>query len=296
MSGLWLIAHAIAQVDAAVRGIHVLWSGPAGWGYSPTGYIVERRTQIPRPQWQCVVLDAAALTQLHHDAEIASVLGAIRIQAGAAPITLVTGTPPSPGGWEVITVELTAPTDAVRVVVGAKWIQAIALAGGKPVAATPVTPNALTVELAGSQIDTVKVYAQSLSDARVCADRSGPESWSGATKVATLQLPLVELTPSLGGPAGELDLARKRLAPGETMSAGELADGLELIRALVAGRAARPIDHTLLVEDDPVDGERVQPTELSGLDPLRALLGSSPDSSVGCTRSPSTGSSSTSRV
>jgi hypothetical protein len=274
VTGLLLVAHAIAQVDAAVRGIHVLWSGPVGWGYAPSGYLVERRTQIPRPQWQCVALDAAGLTRLRHDAEIASVLGPIRVHAGAAPVTLPAGAPPAPGAWEVLTVELVIASDAVRVVVNAKWSQAVAFAGGKAVAASPLTKGALVWEATASQIDAVRVYAQGLGDARVCADRSGPESWSDATTVATLQLPLVELDPALGGPAGELDLARKRLVPGETMAAGELADGLELIRALVTGRVARPIDHTLLVEDDPVDGERVQPTELSGLDPLRALLAS----------------------
>lgn len=274
MSGLTLIAHAISQIDAAVRGIHVLWAGPTAWGYAESGYTVERRSQIPRPDWQCVVLDGAALTQLRAAREIASLLGPIRIHAGAAPVVLTTGAPVAGGAWEVITTELVAPTDGVRVVANGKWMQAIAFAGGKPVAASPVRGNTLTVELAGSQIDCIKLYAQSLTDARVCADRTDAGTWSGATELATLQLPLVELIPTLGGPAGELALAQSRLLPGETMAAQELSEGIELVRALVKDRTARPIDHALLFEDEPIDGERAQPVELCALDPLRVLLGS----------------------
>lgn len=273
MSGLSLIAHAIPQVEGALRGIHVLWSGPVGWGYAPAGYIVERRTEVPRPAWQCLVLDAAGLAAARRVAEIASVIGPVRIHSGAAPVTLATGTVPIPATWEVLAVELASPTDAVRVVASGKWMQAVAFARGKPVAASALTPNTLTAELFASQIDAVKVYgAPVLSDVRVCADRTSVESWSTATVIARLQLPLVELDPTLGGPAGELDLARKRLVPGETMTAAELADGLAVLRALVRGRSARPIDHTLLVEDELVDGQRVQPTELSGTEPLRALF------------------------
>jgi len=38
-----MYGRAIPQVDADGKGIHVLWFGPTRWGYSPGGWIIERR-------------------------------------------------------------------------------------------------------------------------------------------------------------------------------------------------------------------------------------------------------------
>src|SRR5215213_584265 len=41
--GRTMYGRAIPQIDADGKGIHVLWFGPTRWGYSPFGWIIERR-------------------------------------------------------------------------------------------------------------------------------------------------------------------------------------------------------------------------------------------------------------
>ena len=60
-----MYGRAIPQIDADGTGIHVLWFGPTRWGYSPGGWIIERRL-YPGPGVQpvCNSLDSDTLSSL----------------------------------------------------------------------------------------------------------------------------------------------------------------------------------------------------------------------------------------
>src|SRR5659263_520764 len=57
-------ANGIPQVAPGAVGIHLSWSGPRSWVYSPTGFTVQRRRAGRREARECERLDAAAIATL----------------------------------------------------------------------------------------------------------------------------------------------------------------------------------------------------------------------------------------
>ncbi len=175
-----------------------------------------------------------------------------------------------PTGCEIITLELDLPQSYVRVFADAHGSFAVALRDGKVVAGGPEVAGSGFHELAAEGIDTVVVYARSLTGITWCVrkDDDGEDGWDDVPVLARLQLPIRPLMP-LANAAAELAEARSRLLPGETIEADEFAHLADLIRGLIeAHGAARPIDRTLLLKSD----EEIDPEETAALDPLRSVL------------------------
>ncbi|WP_434047572.1 MULTISPECIES: hypothetical protein [Sorangium] len=282
-----LFARAIPQVEPPIVGVHLLWSGPHAWLYSPAGWTIQRRQGAPRPRWDCVSLTADQLAALRARRELRIRLGVLTDRVGAAPAPLlaaagslaaagaavagaaVAASAAGAAPWEVITVELDSPSDGVRIPVQATASLAVALRDGKVVAGGRAVAGNTAHELVAAGIDTVVVHARGLTALGVCVSLAREDDWRDAATIARLQLPLRELDPELTSADDEYDAAKRRLLPGETLDRGELEHLTGILRKVVAAVGPpRPIDMTLLLRDDP----ELRHDELVALDPLRAVI------------------------
>jgi hypothetical protein len=76
-------AHALAQIAAGRRGIHVLFAGPPAWTYASHGWHLERRLwQRPHGKTECARLRDAALAELYRERELATPIGLATLAEG----------------------------------------------------------------------------------------------------------------------------------------------------------------------------------------------------------------------
>ncbi len=203
-------------------------------------------------------------------ATVAAGVAASRATSAGTAASFAASTIGLPIGCEIITLELDLPQSYVRVFADAHGSFAVALRDGKVVAGGREVAGSGFHELAAEGIDTVVVYARALTGVSWCVRKGddGEDGWDDVPVIARLQLPIRPLMP-LANAAAELDEARSRLLPGETIEADEFAHLADLIRGLIEGDgAARPIDRTLLLKSD----EEIDPEEMAALDPLRSVL------------------------
>ncbi|MBL8701478.1 MAG: hypothetical protein JNK67_24075 [Alphaproteobacteria bacterium] len=264
------VIHAIPVVTPEATGVHLLWSGPREWLYSPGGWRLQRRELDRRREVECVNIAGATLAGLRAARERRTAIGMALLRAGAWPGGPDPGTPEAGAAAEVFTLELDRPAPFVRVVSTAKWNFVVALRAGKVVGGGRAAKAPFSAEFAAPGIDTIVAYTLGMGELTLCRGRdASEESWREAPVIARLQLPLREAMPELGGIAAELALARSRLLPGETLREDEFRDVADLLRRLVrADGPPRPIDLALLMRDSTSDAF----TELAALDPLRSLL------------------------
>jgi hypothetical protein len=264
------VIHAIPVIGPDARGVHLLWSGPREWIYSPGGWTLQRRELDRRRDVECITIGGATLTGLRQTRELRTTIGVALLRAGIWPASAEPGAPAAGSIAEVITLELDRPAAFVRVISSAKWNFIVALRNGKVVGGGAVQKAQVTLELAAPGIDTVVAYTQGLGEVLFCRGRDQTDdSWRDAPVIARLQLPLREVMPELSDAAAEIKAARDRLLPGEKILDEEFAEVASLLRLMLgAVRPPRPIDLALLMResiDDAFD-------ELAALDPLRSLL------------------------
>ena len=178
------------------------------------------------------------------------------IGAAAAAQTHLSSTSPSSNRLRVYTQELSAPSDAVSVRVDAAFALAIAISGGKAVGASLVGAG---MSFSAARIDTVAVYALSLTYLQICAQYPLPErdidaEWSTADVLASgLTLPLHEADPTLAA-ADELATARSRLLASESLSDEEWSNLAVALRPAAASTlSTRPCDIVILDRADAED-------------------------------------------
>jgi hypothetical protein len=266
-------ANAIPQVEPPNVGVHLLWSGPHTWVYSPVGWNIQRRPFHGRRRVVCHTLTPEELATLRARRELQIEFGVLTDRMGACPARLPhsgNAEAAAPGQCEIITLELDSPQSFVRVQVAAKTSFVVGLRDGKPVAGGREVGSA-THELAAFGIDTVVLYARSLGTLTYCIGlvRGEDEEWEGVPVIARLQLPMRETMPSLDTPDKELAEAESRLLPGESLEADEFRQLIDLLRELVRRDGPpRPLDLAMLLRAAP--GDRFD--ELAALDPLRSVL------------------------
>jgi hypothetical protein len=255
-------AHAISEVDAPRRGIHVLFCGPPAWLYAPRGWTIERRSaQRRRGKEHCAIIEGATLAELRRERELVTPIGIASLRDGnAAPrrAAAVTFT-------EVVTLDLTAPTTNARVVIdGQNWI-AYGLFRGKVVAAMPMRGQVGQQLLSASAMDRVVVHAERASKWQICVTEETVDN-AAWTRIAALQLPVSQVDPALTGPDAEFARARAQLMAGDALSEQEFREVADALRGLGSAPPSRPFDQ--VVRPDPDSPE----TTLGALDPLRMAL------------------------
>jgi hypothetical protein len=151
----------------------------------------------------------------------------------------------------------------VQVTIRINAVLAIAMRGGKAVASRLLVhpEGVLTATFSEAAIDQVLLYVFGAAGGlTVCADvPSQPEAeedeWRDAKLIAKgVDFPLTTLQPALGGPAGELALAKSRLLPGEAIDEAQFQDVAKLLNE-VAATAPRhaPVLATLLERERVTD-------------------------------------------
>ncbi|MCP4002256.1 MAG: hypothetical protein GY727_15205 [Gammaproteobacteria bacterium] len=265
-----LYAHAISQVDTTRKGIHLLWSGPQSWVYSPDGWLLERRQFKPtKSKKVCDLLNESNINQLRISRERELTLGMVTLREGSWLLNLSVATfsvvqPRS----DVFQFEFFNSHPRVEVKVTAKYSFAFGLRKGKVVATStsPVAGTATHVLLAVS-IDEVIVYTLSPSSLQFCVHKQLAVQNNEWTIIARLQLPLRELISTLSSDDDEFILAKSRLLPGEDIDAVAFKDLADIIRNVVSFEG-RPIERTLLMRLN-TDSDL---EELEGLAPILSLL------------------------
>lgn len=273
-----MYAQAIARVEPPIVGIHLIWTGPHVWVYSPTGWIVQRRKYEPREdRVTCDELNDTAIAKLRLERERVAPFGLYTLREGWWPQPVAAVAPSAaasaPIACDLFRVDLDTPRRAVHVTVKGRQSYAIALRAGKVVDIAGPRSDAGTLSLRAIAIDAVLVYAIAPGMLKVCVadvvtDEDG--DWAHADVIVDkLQMPLGELVPHLDSPDKEFAEGKARLLEDESLDEEEFE---RLVRALRPGvkRAGppRPIDQLLLMrEDASADHE-----ELIALDPIRVLL------------------------
>lgn len=151
----------------------------------------------------------------------------------------------------------------VQVTIRINAVLAIAMRGGKAVASRLLVhpEGVLTATFSEVAIDQVLLYVFGAAGGlTVCADvpsqpEAEDEEWRNAKLIAKgVDFPLTTLQPALGGPAGELALAKSRLLPGEAIDEAQFNDVAKLLNE-VAANAARhaPVLATQLEREQVTD-------------------------------------------
>ena len=181
-------------------------------------------------------------------------LGRVILAPGVFPVG------DAPGS--VCIVELAAPVAGLHGTVQGAIACIVGLRHGKAVYARG--PLSGPFDLGPSPLDRLVIYLTAVNadtGIEICRDRYETSDWTGANRVASLQLPLREFM----GPIDEAAEARARLLPGETIDVAHFAHIADLLRGLAASpRAAVQVRQEA---DDEFD-------EMAALDPLRILYAS----------------------
>lgn len=263
-----MFAHAIAEVNADRKGIHVIWAGPRQWLYSKGGWTIQRRIFQREEVGDCVALNPTDVNQLRVQRQLAVRHGVLTLRDGRwlAPLNSFAEST-AISSAEVVTLELGLPQRIVSVRVDAAWSFIVGLREGRAVAVGSVASGQNETTLLAPGIDTVVINAIGLKELLYCLAQT-PPNWSGVPIVKKLQIPIRELM-SLANADEEFAEAKSRLLHGEELDRAEFESLTEILRALVkATEVARPIDVTMLMRETAADDAQ----ELCGLDPLRSLL------------------------
>ena len=195
--------------------------------------------------------------------------------AGAAPATIIgpsAAVTPLPAGIARLAtnpvclcyeIDFDRRQRFVQVTIRINAVLAIAMRGGKAVASRLIVhpEGILTATFSEAAIDQVLLYVFGAAGGlTVCADvpsqpEAEEEEWRNAKLIAKgVDFPLTALQPALGGPAGELALAKSRLLPGEAIDEAQFKDVAKLLNE-VAAKAARhaPVLATLLEREQVTD-------------------------------------------
>ena len=254
-----IAAFGLGQLDAAGKGIHLFWLGAPAFLFAPGGWIVERRVAArPDVPSSCDIFNQNSLAQLRKVREVRATLGVWTWREGFWP---------GDGGTkaEVLTLELDGEGRGVHGRISARTAFVIAYLRDKAAAfAGPLTG---AFDLGTSALDRVVIHAVAPSGVHVCVRGDDSAQWDGATKIATLQVPIRELMPSLATPQAELAEAQSRLLPGESFDEERFRDYAEMLRTALPESSTSPRQRILLMRDDA--GEPFE--ELSAFDPIRLL-------------------------
>ena len=257
-----LFAHAVPTLESPLRGIHLMWTGPTPFLYAPGGYTIERRLSgdAVTGRQTCDEVLGPSLARLRTRHEQRLTIGWIRLSASLW-IT------PEPGPCEVFTIDLDTPSTFVSGTYRGRHGLAIGLYRGKAVAYQflPLATDGRQFNFGPAPIERVVIYGLAAVAVRCCIGAQAP--WQNAAVIAQLQLPLHEFNPALASDAAELNEARKRLAPGETIDPARFKQLADILRVAMRGPGRRPIDNVLLMQ-----GESDNPEQMFALDPLRTLL------------------------
>lgn len=266
-------ANGVQQVSQGATGVHLSWTGPSGWVYAPAGFTVQRRVAERLGAVQCERFDAAQLAHLFDVREQPLGFGVITLsvpsQAGDSG-GIVLG---PPGSLSLFRIDFAEPRRLVRGTVGARVFFTVGYSDGRVVAVCLPQTDPGQYSLRAPRIDRVEIIALAPKSLEICVSTPEQEEaihWTGATTVVSgLTLPLRELRPDLLTAVDELEEARRRMLPGETIGAEEFRRLAAVLRPMVlAGALTRPAELAILLREGPdqdVD-------EARGLDPLRMAL------------------------
>jgi hypothetical protein len=264
-----MYGRAIPQVDADGKGFHVLWFGPTRWGYSPFGWVIERRLYPgTRVEPTCNSLNSNDVLLLETTRERRLVFGDLTLEDGFWLESL------KPGGAsqepaKVLRVRFDQPRDRVELALIGQASFAYALRGGKVIATSgPFFAGTTEHQFRELGIESVVAHVLDLRGVTVCVypDEVGQKDWK---LVGRRQLPLMELDSGLGSPDEEVQEALSRLLPWESLVPEEVKELLGRLRPVAAVSGPPPASFWTLLLQEP-DEEEVM--EVGGLDPLRALV------------------------
>ncbi|HEY0648070.1 hypothetical protein [Phenylobacterium sp.] len=243
-------ASALPAVEPASTGVHLAWIGPATHLHSIDGWTIERRIAT-RLESDCQKIHIGRLTAAE---ERVIDLGRVRLAPGVFPVGNAPGV--------VCTFELSAPAPGLHGRIQGAIACIVGLRHGKAVSASG--PLSGPFDLGPAPLDRVVVYLTAVNadtGVDICRYRYDTADWTGAQRVARLQLPLRDFM----GPIDETAEARARLLPGETIDAARFAEIADMLRGLkTSPRSA------VRVRQQPDD----QFDEMAALDPLRILFAS----------------------
>ncbi|HEX7679195.1 MAG TPA: hypothetical protein VF713_13780, partial [Thermoanaerobaculia bacterium] len=234
----WLAFGSTPQPET--DGIHLVWTGPELIELSLDHYRIQRRAA--KPQEQCVTFEAPSLQQLRTQFEATSALGTFLFHSSPpfrslSGLPLPIGAPQSrldpllqPGTQiDTYTLELLAPARSVRLVVVGKFAFAIGIAEGKAVDAQILseihTAGVLVATLTADAIDTIQLYALSMSQLQVCVVNQTPDdpSWDQSDTLGEVALPVQVNGANTANEWSAAD-ALAHLLTNETIAAGDLAN------------------------------------------------------------------------
>jgi hypothetical protein len=247
-----LVAAALPRLDGSkADGVHLLWTPPAGAGYSLDGFDIQRRKASGRPKPQCYRLSGDELEILHRVLRVHTPVAEIAVRQAACPVSPVAphavaiGTAP---GVRCVAydIRLGGSHRMVEIHIGVPAALAIALRDGKAVAARPLTaPGGIqSTRFENLDVDQVIVYCTTRAALlEICVDVAlSPEQeeheWVDAELIAKrIQIPIRALDPGLGSQADEDALAQTRLLADEQFDPDAFHGVTELMNEAAAGGA-----------------------------------------------------------
>jgi hypothetical protein len=247
--------------------VHLLWTGPPEFIYSPGGWRIERRDSLG-PLHIPSSCDIVTATQLSEAEELQLNLGTMVVAPGLWPGS-------GGGPCLVCTLELHPPSGGIHGAVSFWNAFLYGVRNGK--AASFAGPLTGAFDLGSTPLDKLVIYLKSPvvpsvnPSLRICRYHYDKDDWGNAKLLATLQLPIRELMPSLTTPNAELAEAKSRLLPGESIDPAHFHDFMDLIRGVAKSPPGQPIQNALLVRSTTSD----EFDEICLLDPLR-MTSSSP--------------------
>ena len=260
-----VFTRAIPVVEPTVTGVHLMWVGPPEFLFAPGGWRIERRVSAG-PLHVPSICDVVTESTLKGAEELRLNLGTMIVASGRFP-------EPDSGPCLVCRLELSPAAGGIHGSATGFRAFVYGLRNGKATAVAGPLVGAF--DLGAAPIDTLVFYlapvpGAAASSLRICRYRYEADDWSHATLLATRQLPVAELMPSLTSPDAEFAEAAQRLLPGESIDQARFHDFTNLIRRVALVPPSQPTQSTLLVravEEDEFD-------ELCLLDPLRMVYSS----------------------
>jgi hypothetical protein len=261
-----LNGNALSQLTPTLSGIHLFWTGPFSWVYSPGGWNIQRRPFSRRKPLQCEVLQTPLIDRLRSEKEIRLPFGWLTHRNGQFD----ENTPA-----EIFRLDLDEATNFVQVSMKVKLGFTYALYREKVVAVIPPkNSGTFTIHFAAPAIDAIVSYILDPQSIQYCIGKNQEaedESWNDVPfLIKNLQLPITDLNPSLHNPDDEFQEAKSRLLPGEDLEPAEFKHLMGIIRPSVKTNShPRHIDKVLLLREDEASGFE----ELNATAPLLSLIG-----------------------
>jgi hypothetical protein len=257
-----IFTRAIPVVEPPLTGVHLIWTGPPEFIYSPGGWVIERRDHVGplRAPSVCDVVTATRI--INGPEELHLNLGTMVVAPGLWP-------GPEGGPCLVCTLELLPASGGIHGTITISPAFLYGLRNGKATAFAGPLFGAF--DLGAAPLDQLVIYLRDPAifsanqTLRICRYEYDRDDWSNAKLLAKLQLPIRELMPALTTPDAELAEAKRRLLPGDSIDAGRFHDFMDLIRGIARSPPGAPIERVLLVRSDTTD----EFDELCQLDPLR---------------------------